>query len=123
MYLVILSNILRHNKVQSCIPEYFKFKSIPRISYKYASTIASKLFTYKQTSWYLDIDNLTLNPSMCSCFSSPFNYSPASHVITGDVDIFSDFQLFSGLSTTDETLVVEMRIWCIKIGNVFALHS
>jgi hypothetical protein len=25
-------------------------------------------------------------------------------------------------STTDETLVVEMRIWCIKIGNVFALH-
>jgi hypothetical protein len=26
------------------------------------------------------------------------------------------------LSTTDETLVVEMRIWCIKIGNVFALH-
>jgi hypothetical protein len=29
---------------------------------------------------------------------------------------------FSGLSTTDETLVVEMRIWCIKIGNVFALH-
>ena len=33
-----------------------------------------------------------------------------------------DFQLFSGLSTTDETLVVELRIWCIKIGNVFALH-
>jgi hypothetical protein len=30
---------------------------------------------------------------------------------------------FSGLSTTDETLVVEMRIWCIKIGNVFALHA
>ena len=29
---------------------------------------------------------------------------------------------FSGLSTTDETLVVEMRIWCIKIGNVFALR-
>jgi hypothetical protein len=26
------------------------------------------------------------------------------------------------ISTTDETLVVEMRIWCIKIGNVFALH-
>jgi hypothetical protein len=25
-------------------------------------------------------------------------------------------------STTDETLVVEMRIWCIKIGNVFALQ-
>jgi hypothetical protein len=42
--------------------------------------------------------------------------------IFGSFPQFSDFQLFSGLSTTDETLVVEMRIWCIKIGNVFALH-
>jgi hypothetical protein len=42
--------------------------------------------------------------------------------IFGSFPLFSDFQLFSGLSTTDETLVVEMRIWCIKIGNVFALH-
>jgi hypothetical protein len=43
--------------------------------------------------------------------------------IFGSFPLFSDFQLFSGLSTTDETLVVEMRIWCIKIGNVFALHK
>jgi hypothetical protein len=33
----------------------------------------------------------------------------------------SDFNLF-GLSTTDETLLVEMRIWCIKIGIVLVLH-
>jgi hypothetical protein len=45
------------------------------------------------------------------------------HVNGSYFPLFSDFQLFSGLSTTDETLVVEMRIWCIKIGNVFALHS
>jgi hypothetical protein len=43
--------------------------------------------------------------------------------IFGSFPLFSDFQLFSGLSTTDETSVVEMRIWCIKIGNVFALHQ
>jgi hypothetical protein len=36
--------------------------------------------------------------------------------------LLTDNHLISGLSTTDETLVVEMRIWCIKIGNVFALH-
>jgi hypothetical protein len=35
---------------------------------------------------------------------------------------FSDFQLF-GLSTTDETSLVEMRTWCIKIGIVLVLHS
>ena len=34
---------------------------------------------------------------------------------------FSDFQLF-GLSTTDETSLVEMRMWCIKIGIVLVLH-
>ena len=34
---------------------------------------------------------------------------------------FSDFNFF-GLSTTDETWLVEMRIWCIKIGNVLVLH-
>jgi hypothetical protein len=34
---------------------------------------------------------------------------------------FSDFNFF-GLSTTDETSLVEMRIWCIKIGIVLVLH-
>jgi hypothetical protein len=29
---------------------------------------------------------------------------------------------FFGLSTTDETWLVEMRIWCIKIGIVLVLH-
>ena len=43
--------------------------------------------------------------------------------IFGSFPLFRTSNFFSGLSTTDETLVVEMRIWCIKIGNVFALHS
>jgi hypothetical protein len=48
---VNLSNILRHKKVQPCIPEYFKSKSTtPRISYTYTPTIASKLFKYKVCS-------------------------------------------------------------------------
>jgi hypothetical protein len=29
---------------------------------------------------------------------------------------------FFGPSTTDETSLVEMRIWCIKIGIVLLLH-
>jgi hypothetical protein len=35
---------------------------------------------------------------------------------------FFGLPTFSGPSTTDETLLVEMRIWCIKIGIVLALH-
>jgi hypothetical protein len=34
---------------------------------------------------------------------------------------YSNFQLFFGLSTTEETSVVEIRIWCIKIGIVLVL--
>jgi hypothetical protein len=29
---------------------------------------------------------------------------------------------FSGVSTTEETSLVEMRIWCIKIGIELVLH-
>jgi hypothetical protein len=74
--------------LQMCrFPEYFKSKSTPRISYTYTPTIASKLFNYKQTLQFLYIDPLTLNPPTCSCSSSHFKYSPAGHIITGDVDI------------------------------------
>jgi hypothetical protein len=41
---------------------------------------------------------------------SVFTFSPA------------DFQLFRHLSITEETWVVEMRIWCINIVNVLVLH-
>jgi hypothetical protein len=41
----------------------------------------------------------------------------------------SSFQVFSpqistffGLSITEKTLLVEMHIWCIKIGIVLVLH-
>jgi hypothetical protein len=33
-----------------------------------------------------------------------------------------DFQLFFGLSITEETLITEMCIWCIKNGNVLVSH-
>ena len=35
--------------------------------------------------------------------------------------LFWTFNFF-GPSTTDETSLVEMRIWCIKIGIVLTLH-
>jgi hypothetical protein len=40
---------------------------------------------------------------------------PSSHFF------FSEFQVF-GLSTTDKTSLVQMLIWCIKIGIVLVLH-
>jgi hypothetical protein len=34
----------------------------------------------------------------------------------------SDYQLFRPQSTTDESWLVEMRIWCIQIGIVLVLY-
>ena len=65
---VNLSNILRHKKVQSCIPEYFKSKSTPCISYKYNPTIASILFDYKPTLQCLD----TFLWAACCLIRKPF---------------------------------------------------
>jgi hypothetical protein len=45
---------------------------------------------YKQTLQSLDID-----PPTCSCSLFPFNYSPAGHIITGDVDIVKNDDLKS----------------------------
>jgi hypothetical protein len=92
---VNINNILNHKNVQSCIPPYYKMKSTPCISYRYTSTIASKLFNYKQTLQCLDIKQLRQNPQKCSCSSSPFNYSPAGHIITGDVNIVQNEDLRS----------------------------
>jgi hypothetical protein len=38
-------------------------------------------------------------------------------------NFFSGFPTFFAQSTTEETKVVEMRIWCIKIGIVLVLHG
>jgi hypothetical protein len=90
-----LSNILHHKKVQSCIPEYFKSKSTPHISFTYTPIIVYKLFNYKQTLKCLDLDHLALSPLTSSCSPSPFNYSPAGHVVIDDVNIVENEDLKS----------------------------
>ena len=38
----------------------------------------------------LNIDDFKAKPPDCSCNSSPFKYSPAGHVITGDLNIIDN---------------------------------
>jgi hypothetical protein len=47
---------------------------------------------------------------------------PSICVLSALSYFFPDFQLLE-LSITDETSLVEMCIWCIKIGIVLVLHS
>jgi hypothetical protein len=118
---VNLSNILRHKKVQTRIPEYFKSKSTPRISYTYTPTIASKPFNYKQNLQFLDIYQLSLNRPTCSSFSSPFNCSPAGHIITGEVDIVENEDLKSLISKGPQSR--EPRSFNWRQNSVSIMHA
>jgi LytS/YehU family sensor histidine kinase len=46
-------------------------------------------------------------------------FSPA----LSQFSLFCRISNFFGLSITEETVLVEMRIWCIKIDIVLALHA
>ena len=84
---VNISNILNHKKVTSTIPVYFKNQSPPIISYSYSSPIAPKIFNYKNVLQGLNTENITRNPSACSCKASEFCYNPAGHIITEDFNL------------------------------------
>ena len=88
-----LGNNLHHKSVTEHIPPYFKDKSVPVISYSYTSTIAPKVFNYKQVLRDYQINDLKAKPPDCSCDKSPFKYSPSGHVITGDLNIVENDQL------------------------------
>ena len=83
---VNINNILNHKKVTSTIPAYFKNQS-PPIIYSYSSPIAPKMFNYKNVLQGLNTENITRNPSACSCKASKFCYIPTGHIITGDLNI------------------------------------
>ena len=84
---VTISNILNYKKVTSTIPSYFKNQSKPIISYSYSSPIAPKIFNYKNVLHGLNTENITRNPSACSCKASEFCYNPAGHIITGEAGL------------------------------------
>jgi hypothetical protein len=59
-----------------------------------------------QRPWNLEIRNIIIS-------DDPFSF----HRI-----FFLRISNFFDLSITEETIVVEMHIWCIKLGNVLVLH-
>jgi hypothetical protein len=89
---VNINNFLNHENVQSCIPPYFKMKSTPCISYRYFH-YCIQVIQLQTNLPCLDVEQLRQNPPKCSCSSSPFNYSPDVHNITGDVNIVQNENL------------------------------
>ena len=82
-----LGNILHQKSRRGMVSSYFKYQSVPTISYRYASSNALKIFNYRRILQDFSINNLNAKPPDCSCHNYPFKYSPAYHVITGDGNI------------------------------------
>ena len=85
--------ILHHKYVTKSIPPYFKHQSAPKISYSYTRPIASKIFNYKQSLQDWRFTNHDVHNPSCSCSLSQFLYSPAGHIVTGDLNIIRNKQL------------------------------
>ena len=88
--MITLANILHHKNVTNKIPQNFKDKSVPVISYSYTLPIASKIVNYKRLLQNLEIENFKAKPSDCSCKNSPFKYGPSGPVVTGDLTIIEN---------------------------------
>ena len=75
------------------VPNYFKEKEPPTISYTYTKTIANEIFNFSSTLSDLDYHQYHNNPSQCECNTSSHLYQPYGHVITGDLSIIPNFKL------------------------------
>ena len=86
--LLNISNIFRDYRVASKIPQYFENFDPPLICYQYKKLIRNIIFNYNQVT--SDPDVRSSIQSSCSCADSPFLYSPAGHVVTGDLACIPD---------------------------------
>ena len=87
-----IGNILNHRDVVKNIPPYFKCQTTPKISYIYTNSIASKIY-YKQSLRDFKLNEYESQPPLCSCSSSTYLYSPAGHVLTGNLNIVENLKL------------------------------
>ena len=62
-----LPELLQSTSVTDKIPVYFKDKEPPIVSYKYTSTVASKIFNFAPALSNLNVSEYLSNPQTCQC--------------------------------------------------------
>ena len=88
-----LPALLRSTSVTDKIPDYFKDKEPPTVSYEYTSTVASKLFNFAPAFSHLNVSEYLSDPQTYQCNESKFCYEPHGHVITGDLRVIENAKL------------------------------
>ena len=74
------------------MPSFVQHIEPPIVSYAYTKSIRNIIFNHKTVIKDIDIGMGTSNMT-CSCSSSRFLYTPANHVITGNLDIVKNTEL------------------------------
>ena len=84
--MINLPSILHNKRVLAAIPTFLCDFTPPIVSYSYPRTVASRIFNFKKAICNLDFDLGTTGLS-CKCNTSPYVYTPAGHVVTGNLNI------------------------------------
>ena len=89
-----LNSIFRDSSIESLLPKIFADKIPLIVYYKYNAAIGRKLLNYSQFLKNLTKEQIKhIIEADCTCSSSPFNYEPHNHVITGDLNIIPNLEL------------------------------
>ena len=90
--MIYLPGILHNKKVLRTVPSFVQHIEPPIVSYSYTKGIRNIIFNHKAVIKDIDFGMGTSNVT-CSCSSSRFLYTPANHVITGNLDIVKHTEL------------------------------
>ena len=89
-----LNSIFRDSSIETLLPAKFADKLPLMIYYKYNTTIGRKLLNYNNFLKSLTKEQIIqIIENECACLSSPFNYIPHNHIITGDLNIIPNLRL------------------------------
>ena len=89
-----LNSILRDTSITSLLPKEFNDKLPLRIFYKFNIPIGRKVLNYNTFLKQLSKDDInSILSKKCTCSSSPYNYLPHAHVITGNLNIVTNSKL------------------------------
>ena len=84
--MIDLPRILNRRDVRSAVPNFLNNVNPPKVGYTYSKSIVSQIFNHNKVVEELDFD-VGIKDMKCECSSSNFCYSPAGHIVTGDLKL------------------------------------
>ena len=89
-----LNSIIHDTSIMSLLPKELNDKLPLRIFYKFNTPIGRKILNYSTFLKQLTKDDISsILSEDCACSSSPYNYTPHAHIITGDLNIVTNTKL------------------------------